>query len=414
MKLTKRVLDELSYDRKSGGQYAWDDDLAGFGVRIYPSDRKVFVITYRTRDGHQRFYTLGRYGEMTLHEARTQAMESLAATRRGEDPGGERQAYRRAPTMADLAERYMRDHARPRKKPRGAESDERMWRLHVLPRFKKRKVAEITRADIFGLHAEMASMRYQANRVLALLSKAFNLCEIWGWRPDGSNPCRHVSRYREERRERFLSSEELMRLADALTEVERLRCEEPSAIAAIRLLILTGCRSGEITKLRWQEVDFERRCLRLADTKTGRRPVYLNSAALQVLAGIEPEHDNPYVIVGAKSGSHLFGLTRPWFRIRKRAGLEDVRLHDLRHTYASVGAGIGLSLPILGKLLGHTVAATTERYAHLAADPVREASERVGSELTAAMGGIAGGAEVRQFVRKRRSGGLPYSVVKKR
>jgi len=398
MKLTKRTVDALTYDRKSGGQYAWDDDLAGFGVRVYPTGRKSFVVGYRA-DGRQRFHTLGRFGEMTVHEAKTRALEVLASVRRGDDPSGDRIAYQQAPTMKDLSERYMREHARPRKKPLGVENDARVWRKHVLPRLGKKKVADVTRSDVFQLHAQMGEKTpIQANRTLAVLSKAFNLCEIWGWRPDGSNPTRHVPRFPENRRERFLSEAELLRLAEALNEVERLRLEEPASIAAIRLILLTGCRSGEIKGLRWSEVDFQRRCLRLADSKTGRKTVYLNSAALQILADIEQEDDNPHVIVGAKPGSHLVGLSRPWFRIRKRAGLDDVRLHDLRHTYASVGAGIGLSLPMIGKLLGHTVAATTERYAHLAAAPVQEAAERVGGEIAAAM---AGGRAARVYPFRR-------------
>jgi len=391
MKLTKRTVDALTYDRKSGGKYAWDDDLAGFGVRVYPTGRKSFVVGYRA-DGRQRFLTVGRVGELTMHEARTKAMEVLASVRRGSDPSGDRIAYQQSPTMKDLSERYMREHARPRKKPSGAKNDERVWANHILPSLGRKKVADVTRADVFQIHAQMGEKTpIQANRTLAVLSKAFNLCEIWGWRPDGSNPVRHVPRFKENKRERYLSEGELLRLAESLKEVERLQLEEPAAIAAIRLILLTGCRSGEIKGLKWSEVDFQRRCLRLADSKTGRKTIYLSSGALQVLADIERVEGNPFVIVGAKEGGHFRGLSRPWFRIRKRAGLDDVRLHDLRHTYASVGAGIGLSLPMIGNLLGHTVPATTQRYAHLAAHPMLEAAERIGASLDAAMSGAPKG-----------------------
>lgn len=386
MKLTKRTVDALAYTRKSGAQCAWDDELAGFGVRIYPTGRKSFVVNYRA-DGHQRFFTLGKLGELTVHEARTKAMEVLASARRGDDPSGERIAYRQAPTMKDLAERYLREHARPRNKPSTIAACEQVLRLHILPRLGKKKVEDVTRADVFALQAAMADLPTQANRALAVLSKAFNLCEIWGWRPDGSNPVRHVPRYPEHKMERYLAQAELLRLAEVLTESERLQLEDPPSIAAIRLILLTGCRSGEIKALRWSEVDFDRRCLRLADSKTGRKTIYLGSGALEILAGIERRPDNPYVIVGLKPGEHLVGLTRQWYRIRKRAGLDDVRLHDLRHTYASIGAGIGLGLPMIGKLLGHTVPATTQRYAHLAASPMLEAAERIGAALDAAMSG---------------------------
>lgn len=250
MRLTKRAIDSLTYTRKSGAQCVWDDDLAGFGVRIYPTGPKSFVMAYRA-DGRQRFFTIGRVGELTVHEARTKAMEVLASVRRGDDPSGDRIAYREVPTMTDLADRYMREHARPRKKASGVANDDRVWKKHVLPRLGK-KVADVTRAEIFELHARIGETTpIQANRILALLSKAFNLCEIWGWRPDGSNPVRHVPRFPENKRERYLSEAELLRLAKALNEVERLQLEEPAAIAAIRLILLTGCRSGEIKGLRW-------------------------------------------------------------------------------------------------------------------------------------------------------------------
>ncbi len=387
MKLTKRVIDQATYHGRVGtAHYLWDDQIAGFGVRLYPSGRKSFFLAYRAK-GRQRFHTLGRFGELTLQEARTLALEQLARIRRGQDPSGERLAYWDAPTTADLADRYMREHALLKKKPSSARDDERSWQLHVLPRFAKYKVVDVTRADVSGLHAELAKTPYLANRVLALLSKAFNLAEVWGWRSDGTNPCRHVTRFREQRRERYLSQEELARLASALAEVERERSESPAVVAAIRLLILTGCRVREILDLHWKEVDFDRKALRLRDSKTGSKTVFLSSPALQVLAAIEHESTSVYVIPGAKPDRPLSTLTRPWFRIRRRAGLDDLRLHDLRHSYASVGAGAGLSLPMIGKLLGHHHSATTERYAHLAAHPVRKAAELVGSTLEAVMNG---------------------------
>jgi len=387
MNLTKRTVESAVWHGREGtADYRWDDDLPAFGIRVYPSGRKSFIVSYRAQ-GRQHFHTLGQFGPMTVHEAKTSALGVLAAVRRGDDPAGDRSNYRKAPTMADLFERFMHEHALPRKKATSVETDKRIWELHVLPQVGKRKIADMERADVSRLHAEMAETPYQANRLLAVLSKAFNLAEVWGWRTDGSNPCRHVQRFREEKRERFLSDEELGRLSQVLTEAEQAGLESPFAIAAIRLLILTGCRVGEIVKLSWGEVDFERRCLRLADSKTGKKTVYLNTAALQVLSDLDRDPDNPHIIQGNVAGNHLIGLTRIWFRIRRRAGLEEVRLHDLRHTYASVGAGMGLSLPIIGKLLGHTQAVTTQRYAHLAANPMHEAAERIGASLGAALAG---------------------------
>lgn len=399
MKLTKRVVDALVYERKSGAQYTWDDEVVGFGVRVYPSGRKSFVVTYRAK-GRQRFLTVGGYGELTVQEGRDLARDALVRVRRGEDPSGERQALRDAPTMADLAERYMEEHARPNKKATSIANDELMWRTHVLPTLGRHRVADVTREDVTRLHRSKAATPYGANRMLALLSKAFNLAEVWGWRPDYSNPCRHVRRYKERSRERYLSTKELAELARVLAETERNRTELPSVVPAIRLLLFTGCRMGEILRLRWAEVDLERRCLFLADSKTGSKVVHLNGPSLQVLAGLRDaatrDPENPHVIQGKKPGTHLVNLKAPWDRLRKAAGLEDVRIHDLRHSFASVAAMAGMSLPMIGTLLGHTRVETTQRYAHLAADPVREATERIGAEIAAAM--AAGpSAEVKPF-----------------
>lgn len=384
VKLTKRVVDAARYDRKSGAQYVWDSLLTGFGLRLYRSGRKVFVVVYRA-SGVQRFLTLGRHGELTPDQARDLAAEVLLRVRQGGDPSGERQAYREAPTMADLAERYMEEHARPHKKPSSVLNDELAWKSHILPALGRRKVADITREDVARFHRSKAATPYGANRLIALLSKAFKLAEMWGWRPEYSNPCRHVQRFKEKKRQRFLSGEELNRLAATLAEVEHERTEPPAVIAAIRLLLFTGCRLGEILQLRWTEVDFDRRCLFLSDSKTGSKVVHLNSPALEVLAGIERVEGNPYVIRGKIAGTHLINLQLPWGRIRRRAGLDDLRIHDLRHSFASVAAGVGLSLPMIGRLLGHTRAETTLRYAHLADNPLRQATEQIGASIEAAM-----------------------------
>lgn len=384
MRLTKRTVDAAIYHGRGGAHYEWDDELTGFGLRIYPKGRKSFVAAYRTK-GRQRFHTVGRFGELTVQEARDMAREVLVGARRGEDPSGARIAYRRGPNMRDLATRYMEEHARPYKKPTSIVGDELNWRKHILPDLGNRKVSDIGRDDISRLILSKAATPYAANRVLALLSKSFNLAEVWGWRPNGSNPCRHVKPFREERRERFLSQVELGRLADVLAEAETAQTQPPEIIAALRLLLFTGCRMGEILTLRWCDVDFERRCLRLPDSKTGKRAVYLSAPALEVLAGLGHEDDNPHVLPGRRPGSHLVNIQDAWQRLRAQAGLRDVRIHDLRHSYASVGAGIGLSLPMLGKLLGHTQAATTERYAHLSADPLHHAADLIGASLEAAM-----------------------------
>ena len=384
-KLNKRFIDAAKY-QGSGACYVWDTETSGFGLRVYPSGRKSFVVTYRVR-GKQRFFTMGRFGEMTLDQARTEALETLGRARKGEDPSGDRLASHRSPTVNELAKRYMKEHASIKLKPGSAQRNLSVWENHILPRLGRRKVADIDRADVAQMHTEMAAIPSTANRARSVLSSAFNLAEIWGWRPEGTNPCRHVARYKEESRERYLSESELGRLGSTLAEAEQSWAVSRQSISAIRLLILTGCRHNEIVTLRWDDVDFERRCLNLPDSKTGRKTVRLNSAALEILATLERLDGNPFVVPGKKPGAHLYSLEWLWRRICEEAKLENVRIHDLRHTYASYAVNAGFTLPVIGKLLGHSKTATTERYAHLADNPIRQANEQIGATLEATLAG---------------------------
>ncbi len=222
-----------------------------------------------------------------------------------------------------------------------------------------------------------AAIDPDGNRTLGVLSKMFNLAEVWGLRPDGSNPCLHVKKYREEKRERFLGADEYASLGRTLAEVETDGSEPPAVTAAVRLLMLTDCRLGEVMTLKWSYVDWQARALRLPDSKTGAKVVHFGEAVAAVLRSIPRLTDNPWVITGTKEGSRLTDLQPPWRRIRKKAGLDDVRIHDLRHSFASGALFLGEGLPMIGKLLGHTQVQTTARYAHLAADPVKNAMEKV-------------------------------------
>jgi integrase len=212
-----------------------------------------------------------------------------------------------------------------------------------------------------------------------------NLAEAWGLRVDGSNPVRHVAKYHEDKRERYLTRQELQRLGAVLADAQDRSIENPFVIAAIGLLVLTGARLSEILTLRWDHVDLENQVLRLPDSKTGAKLIYLNAAAIKLLRGMPRMQANPYVIAGKKPGARLINLQKPWRRIRARASLPDVRIHDLRHSFASIAAGAGMSLPMIGKLLGHTQPATTARYAHLAADPLRAAADVIGGEISTMM-----------------------------
>ena len=390
VKLTKRVV----VAAKPGAEdlILWDTQLNGFGCKITPKGKRVYFAYYRTPEGQQRRPKIGDHNPMTCEDAREIARLWLSGARIGGDVSAKRKSDREAPTVADLAARYLAEHAEPKKKPSSVATDRLLLRLHILPDLGNVKAAGVTRADVARLHHAMRPTPGAANRTLALLSKMFNLAEKWGLRPDGSNPCRHIEKNRERKIERYLSAEEFARLGDVLAEAERTQTEMPSAIAAIRLLAFTGCRLSEILTLRWEWIDWERGCLNLPDSKTGRKTLYLGAPALELLNRIEREDGNHFVIRGHKAGTHLVNLRKPWHRIRKRAGLDGVRLHDFRHSFASFGAGAGLSLPMIGKMLGHTQAQTTARYAHLAADPVKRATDAVAASIAAAMN--RGGSDV--------------------
>ena len=388
-RLTKRIVDLIHPG--PADSFVWDTDLKGFGLKVTPAGRKSFVAQYRHRgDGRTRRVTIGSYGALTVEEARAEARRILGEAATGKDPASVRQRARAGDSFGAVLEQFLRHHVEVRRKKRTGEEYRRIARLHLLPRWSERSLTELTRADVVRLHREMADAPYAANRTVALLSKFFNWCESQGLRPDNTNPCRHVEKYREEKRERFLSLEELSRLGKVLDQEEREAGFMPWIIGAIRLLIFTGARLNEILTLQWAEVDVQRGVLSLADSKTGRKTIYLNPFAVDVLRSLPRLDGNPFVICGGRNGRHLVNLEKPWRGIRARAGLEDVRLHDLRHSFASVAAASGLSLPIIGKLLGHTQPQTTARYAHLSADPLKEANRRIGEEIMRAMKDTSG------------------------
>jgi integrase len=231
----------------------------------------------------------------------------------------------------------------------------------------------------------LSHIPYQANRTLGVLSKMMNLAEIWGLRDRHSNPCEDIQRYPERKRERFLSLKELKALGRVLDAAESDGSESKYACTAFRLLLLTGCRLSEIQKLEWKHVYLDEGELRLPDSKTGAKTIHLGAAAIALLRTLPRVEKNPFVIAGKNSGSHLTDLQRPWRRIRAIAGLGEARIHDLRHTFASGGLAVGEGLAMIGKLLGHTQVQTTARYAHLAADPVKQAADKIVERLAGAL-----------------------------
>ena len=379
-KITKRTIDALVGQERE--RVVWDADLKGFGVRVHPSGRKVYIVKTRYR-GRVIKMTIGPHGAVTPSYARVRAAEIITDARAGKNPAG-RNAD--APTMIALGKRFLKEYVSTHCKTSTAEEYRRSVKLFIDPRIGRYRVPDIQRSNIVALHYDMRDTPYQANRTLGVLSKMFNLAELWDLRPDGSNPCRHVKRFREEKRERFLSDIEYQRLGAALKDIEVDGSETASAITAVRLLMLTGCRLSEIQKLLWEHVDLEASELRLPDTKTGAKVVYLGDPAIAVLERIDRRDGNPWVIAGRKPESHLTDLQHPWRRIRARAGLDDVRIHDLRHSFASGGLLVGEGLPMIGKLLGHTQVQTTARYAHLANDPVKSAANRIASRIAEVSG----------------------------
>ena len=381
-KLTKRAVDALQ--PQATDFFVWDSQIAGFGVRVMPSGAKSYQAQYR-KGGRTRRVALGRHGKITVEEARKLAKDVMGQVAMGENPAEEISLHRRAPTVASLCDRFFREHAQERCKPTTQKEYRRALNLFIKPAIGGFKGIDVERKDIAALHHKYRDTPYQANRTLQVLSKMFNMAEIWGLRPDGSNPCRHVPKYREEKRERYLSQYELQRLGQVLSEAEQDGSESVHVVAAFRLLILTGCRLKEIQTLQWGFVTDAG--MELPDTKTGARRIPLPSAARAVLSTLPRTPGNPYVIEGKLDGSHISDLQHPWRRIRERAGLSDVRIHDLRHTYASNAVSSGMPIQMVGRLLGHTQLQTTMRYAHLADDPVRRAAEENANRLSAFVGG---------------------------
>jgi len=398
-KLTKRIVDAAkpTSDREV---FRWDAELRGFGLRVKPTGVKSYIIQYRTRTGISRRMTIGQHGVLTAEEARREAKVQLGRAAKGDDPAADKANARDGLSFATFTERYLSDHAATKKKPSSVRMDRINLNKHILPILGRRRLDTIGRADVVRLHHSMRDAPGAANRCLALLSKMMNLAERWGERPDGSNPCRHVEKYREHKRNRFLSADELARLGAAC-----LRCEKDeklglSFLALVRLLIFTGARLSEIQKAQWDWVDFKSGVIHLPDNKTGAKTIMLPAPALDVLARLARVDGNPYIITG-EGNRYLVSVWKPWAVLRALAGLKDVRLHDLRHSFASVGAAGGMSLNVIGGLLGHRQTQTTSRYAHLAADPLKTAANQIAAAIAATMNPKHVGAEVVPLKRKR-------------
>jgi integrase len=422
-RITKRVVDKLEPQAKEFS--VWDAKLPGFGVRVRPSGIMSYIVVYRAGAGRGapvRRFTIGNVGKATPEAARRRAKAILGAVAHGQDPAGEKATERATLTIAELADRFMFEHVEQKRKPGTVAFYRHLLDKIIKPELGATKADKITRAQVARLHGKLKATPFQANRVLAIIGSMYAFAGRSGLVAEGMNPARRIEQFKEYRRERFLTSKELEGLGAAIREAEtqgipwdvdeakpkakhlptaksRYTKIGPFAAAAIRLLLFTGCRLREILHLKWEQVDLERGLLFLADSKTGRKTVILNAPALAVLTGLD--RLGSYIVPGDDPEKPRADLKRPWEAVARRAGLEGVRLHDLRHTYASFGAGGGLGLPIIGKLLGHTQASTTARYAHLDNDPLRRASEAIGGRIAAALDGNKSGSVVPLRDRRR-------------
>ena len=381
LKLTKRTVDSLSVP--SGDAIFWDRDLPGFGVRVYATGRKVWCVQVRKPSGRLKRVGLGPLGKLTPDEARRRAAEVIDRLKRGlpAEPAPEV----REPTVAQLAERYIETHVRVNCGENTVRSYVRTLRQHVVPAVGHVPLSELDRSHVSDLHGRLRDRPAQANLSVRVLSGMLRAAEAWGLLALGRNPCRTVRHYREAPRERFLAPDEYRRLGAVLAEAESRGSVYPSAVAAIRLLLLTGCRKQEILSLRWDDIDRFSGQIRVRDGKTGPRQVPLTPAVASVLDSVRssqrPE-DCPWVIPGKAGGKgYLKGLDRIWRGLRERADLSDVRIHDLRHSYASMGLALGEGLPVIGKLLGHGKVGTTARYTHLMLDAEKASAARIGHDL---------------------------------
>jgi len=398
-RLNKRTIDTLA---EEGARYTvWDSELKGFGLRVETTGTKTFLVRYRVgggRRGTPRQFKIGRYGKLTPDEARDEAVNILAQVELGQDPQAERVAARETLTVSELCDLYLEEGVAT-KKASTLELDKIRIKRHIKPQIGTRKITEIGAGDIERLMNDIAQGKVKAaatahtrggkgaaSRTIGLLSGIFNfavtrkLC--------AENPTKGVARFKDVRRERFLSPKELGVLGDALTAAAADGAHRYH-VAIIRLLALTGARKNEIARLKWSEVDLGRGLLQLEDSKTGRKAIRLGAAAQVVLKEIKPTA-SPYVFPDPRDASlPIRNLDWAWVGFRKRAGMEDLRIHDLRHSFASVAVAGGSGLHLIGKLLGHSHVATTSRYAHLADDPVREAADKVSRSISAALNGTS-------------------------
>ncbi len=422
--LTKSLIDQLPIKAKD--YVVWDSKVSGFGIKITPKGRKSYLMKYRTKEGRQRKPHIGVHGNITCEQARDIARQWHADLAKGLDPLEAELQVRNSPTISDLCDRFFKEYVQVHKKPSGHWIYKLYIEKYIKPKLGTLKTASLTRKDVALFHNSLKETPVQANRIIGVLSTMFTCAEEWGLRQSNTNPARGIKKFKEEKKERYLSDNEIQILIKALNKAEAEGTEIPSFIALVRLLLLTGARLSEVRDAKWEWIDKEKGTLNLPDSKTGRKTIHLSPAAITVLDSIAPIKGNPFIITGGVEGKPLNDAKKPWRRLKSQVAAEtlyesgdfkslidklkkelnrfptyeeikkvadkekieiprtiiDVRLHDLRHTYASICVNQGMTLQMVAKLLGHAQTRTSERYAHLAHSPVQEAAAKVGEVIT--------------------------------
>ena len=389
MKLTKRAIEGL---QGNGTRYeVRDDDLKGFVVRVGVSGERSFYFVYRAGKGRAaplKRLRLGTFPTMTVEQARALAKQKAAQVALGEDPAEQERERKTAPTVKAAFAAFFEQHD-TKIKPSTSEAYHRIAEQHIFPAMGSLKVAAVQYRHVAALHYAMQDTPYQANRTAALLSKFFGWCEKNGYRERGSNPVVGLERYEEQKRQAFMGREELEALGNAFRVMEahgytdpetgKVTAFDPTIAAALKILLLTGARCMEVLTLKWEYIDTDRGIASLPDSKTGAKTLYLPPPALAVLAALP--RVNEYCFPGRGGTGHVVNVKDTWRRLLSVAQLSGWRIHDLRHAYASYAACSGKSLPVIGAILGHTQAATTARYAHLADNPVALAAAETAAQI---------------------------------
>jgi integrase len=390
-KITKRLVDELVATEKP--IFVFDTALAGFVLKVTPTGRRTYQLRYRMggRSSPLKTYTIGVHGQLSPDQARRMAEGLVGDVRRGIDPATEKAKKkaddRGALTVETLSKEFLEIYGETKLKPRSYLEYERAFRKHLNPRIGRLKVRDVTHGEVERLHHAMKATPPNANRAIAALSKFFSWAIKGGYRPDRQNPCQGLEKYKEQGRERYLSAAEIAALGQAIRTCEDSGEITPWQAALFRVLLLSGLRRDELRTLEWRCVNFERSVIVLEDSKTGKRDVPISAPVLQILSELLRLEGNPYVFCGSKPGRPLVNVAKPWKRVLTLAGIDPARLHDLRHTAASIAVGAGASLVLIGGVLGHRNEKTTKRYAHLADDPIRATSEAIGERIAKALEG---------------------------